>query len=76
MGVPTTDVKDRVYFKSIYLHDPDGHVIELATAGPGWTHDESPDALGTTLQLPPWLEAQRESIASNLSPLRVPAPAR
>jgi glyoxalase family protein len=74
MGVPTTDVKDRVYFKSIYLHDPDGHVIELATAGPGWTFDESPEDLGAALQLPPWLETQRETIASNLPPLRVPAP--
>ncbi|MFT4038198.1 MAG: VOC family protein [Thermomicrobiales bacterium] len=74
MGVPTTDVKDRVYFKSIYMHDPDGQVVELATAGPGWAHDESPAGLGHALQLPPWLEADRERIAGNLPPLRVPAP--
>lgn len=74
LGVPTTDVKDRVYFKSIYFHDPDGQVVELATAGPGWAHDESPAALGTSLQLPPWLEPDRARIAGNLQPLRVPTP--
>ena len=34
-GVACTDVLDRTYFKSIYLRDPDGHVIELATGAPG-----------------------------------------
>ena len=33
-GVPVTDVLDRVYFKSVYLRDPDGHIVELATVGP------------------------------------------
>jgi glyoxalase family protein len=41
-GVPTTDIKDRAYFRSIYLRDPDGHVVELATETPGFTSDESP----------------------------------
>jgi len=29
-GVPCTDVMERVHFKSIYLRDPDGHIVELA----------------------------------------------
>jgi glyoxylase I family protein len=29
-GVPCTDVMDRADFKSIYLRDPDGHILELA----------------------------------------------
>ena len=29
-GVPCTDVMDRAHFKSIYLRDPDGHILELA----------------------------------------------
>ena len=45
-GVPCTDVLDRTYFKSVYLRDPDGHVVELATAGPGVTVDEPLDELG------------------------------
>ena len=30
-GVDVTDVYDRGAFKSIYLRDPDGHLVELAT---------------------------------------------
>jgi glyoxylase I family protein len=39
-GVPCSEVLDRTYFKSIYFRDPDGHIIELATRGPGLTVDE------------------------------------
>jgi catechol 2,3-dioxygenase-like lactoylglutathione lyase family enzyme len=31
-GIPTTDVMDRSDFKSIYLRDPDGHILEIAAA--------------------------------------------
>ena len=34
-GVGCTEVLDREFFKSIYLRDPDGHIVELATLGPG-----------------------------------------
>jgi glyoxylase I family protein len=34
-GVPCTDVFDRGGFRSIYLRDPDGHILEIATRGPG-----------------------------------------
>jgi glyoxylase I family protein len=29
-GIPTTDVMDRGDFRSIYLRDPDGHIVEIA----------------------------------------------
>jgi glyoxylase I family protein len=29
-GIATTDVMDRSDFKSIYLRDPDGHIVEIA----------------------------------------------
>jgi glyoxalase family protein len=45
-GIPVTDVMDRTYFKSIYLRDPDGHIVELATVGPGLTADEPLEELG------------------------------
>ena len=45
-GIPCTDVMDRTYFKSLYMRDPDGHIIELATAGPGLTVDEPIEELG------------------------------
>jgi len=38
--VPCTEVMDRTFFKSIYLRDPDGHIVELATVGPGIVPDE------------------------------------
>jgi len=45
-GVPCTEVLDRTYFKSLYLRDPDGHIVELATQGPGVTADEALEELG------------------------------
>lgn len=35
-GVGCTEVLDRGFFKSVYLRDPDGHIVELATRGPGY----------------------------------------
>lgn len=71
-GLHVTPVMDRVYFKSIYTQDPDGHIVELATAGPGFTVDESPVELGHSLRLPPWLEDARAEITGSLTPLKVP----
>jgi catechol 2,3-dioxygenase-like lactoylglutathione lyase family enzyme len=45
-GHPVTGVMDRTYFKSLYLRDPDGHIVELATVGPGLTADETLEELG------------------------------
>ncbi len=39
-GVACTEVMDRTFFKSIYLRDPDGHIVELATTGPGLKPDD------------------------------------
>lgn len=41
-GIPCTEPLDRTYFRSIYLRDPDGHILELATRTPGFTADEPP----------------------------------
>ena len=37
--------------------------------GPNMMVDEEPDALGSGLQLPPWLEERRETIEGQLTPL-------
>ena len=34
--VPCTPVLDRERFKSIYIRDPDGHIVEIATDLPGF----------------------------------------
>ncbi len=71
-GLRVSPVMDRVYFKSIYTNDPDGHIVELATAGPGFAVDESAGELGTSLKLPPWLEPHRKDIESILEPITAP----
>lgn len=72
-GFQVSPVMDRVYFKSIYTHDPDGHIVELATLGPGFLIDEDEEELGRSLQLPPWLEGRRAELENQLKPLSVPA---
>lgn len=69
-----TPVRDRRYFRSIYFCEPGGVLFELATDPPGFTTDEPAGALGARLQLPPWLEPQREAIARRLPPLVIPEP--
>ncbi|MBK8049497.1 MAG: VOC family protein [Anaerolineales bacterium] len=77
-GLRVSPVMDRIYFKSIYTNDPDGHIVEIATAGPGFAVDEPVAELGTHLKLPPWYEAHRDSIERNLKPISAPiwSPAR
>ena len=70
-GLDVTPVLDRVYFKSIYFRDPDGHILELATRGPGFAVDERVEQLGTGLKLPPWLEQLRPDLERRLEPLEV-----
>lgn len=52
-GVPVSGPMERGYFQSLYFRDPDGQVLEIATRGPGYAHDEPADALGQRLIVPP-----------------------
>lgn len=52
-GVPVNGPIDRGYFTSMYFTDPDGQVLEIATAGPGYAIDEAANALGRELMVPP-----------------------
>ena len=36
-GVECSEVFDRGAFRSIYLRDPDGHIVEIATREPGFS---------------------------------------
>jgi glyoxylase I family protein len=40
-GVPCTEVLDRKLYRSVYLRDPDGHIVELA-AGGDWAPAQPP----------------------------------
>jgi glyoxalase family protein len=62
-------VQDRKYFQSIYFRMPDGVLIEIATDGPGFMVDEPKESLGQGLSLPPWLEAERETLERELTPI-------
>lgn len=70
-GIETTEVRDRKYFHSIYFSDPDGHILEIATRNPGFLVDEPQASLGQSLELPPWLEADRATIEQELKPLQL-----
>jgi len=52
-GVSVSGPIDRGYFKSLYFADPDGQILEIATAGPGYAIDEPAGALGRELVVPP-----------------------
>jgi glyoxalase family protein len=71
-GLRVSPVMDRMYFKSIYTNDPDGHIVELATMGPGFAADETVAELGQRVALPPWLEAHRADIERALRPVTTP----
>ncbi|SFG48260.1 glyoxalase family protein [Halopelagius inordinatus] len=68
-GQNVTPQKDRRYFRSVYFREPGGILFEIATDGPGFTRDESVADLGSSLQLPPWVEDDRERIESTLPSL-------
>jgi glyoxalase family protein len=70
-GLDVTEIRDRVYFTSIYFHEPGGVLLEIATDQPGFAVDEPLLELGRSLKLPPWLEPSREQIAAALPPLQV-----
>lgn len=73
-GVPTTEITDRAYFRSISFPDPDGQLVEIATDTPGFTVDETEAELGRTLRLPFWLEPRRSEIERNLTPMTIRDP--
>jgi glyoxalase family protein len=52
-GVRVRGPYDRHYFTSIYLRDPDGAILEIATDGPGLHIDEPDGVPGRALQRPP-----------------------
>ena len=70
-GLHVSPVMDRQYFHSIYFREPGGVLFEIATDPPGFTADETPAELGSTLRLPAWLEPERAQIEGVLPPVAV-----
>jgi glyoxalase family protein len=68
-----SEIKDRMYFHSVYCRCPGGILVECAATVPaGFAVDEPADQLGTSLLLPPWFEARRQEIEAMLDPITVP----
>ncbi|AOG05902.1 ring-cleaving dioxygenase [Bosea sp. RAC05] len=68
-GYPNSGPVDRFYFRSLYLREPNGILIEIATDQPGFATDEPAETMGEALSLPPFLEGRRAAIEAGLKPL-------
>src|SRR5215470_13354627 len=74
LGYNVTPVMDRDYFHSIYFREPGGVLFEIATDGPGFAVDESPEELGLGLKLPQQYEPLRRELENYLPKLKLPGP--
>jgi glyoxalase family protein len=68
-GLYVSQLIDRFWFRSIYFRVSNGILFEIATDGPGFAIDESPESLGEKLVLPPHLENRRQEIEAGLTPI-------
>ena len=71
-----TNRHDRKYFTSLYVREPGGTLIELATDGPGFTIDEAEPELGKTLMVPPSDAERAEAIRVMLPQFALPGEPR
>lgn len=69
LGVRSSGLVERYYFRSLYFRISNGILFELATDEPGFTADEPLETLGERLALPPFLEPQRAQIEAGLKPV-------
>lgn len=68
-GFISSGIVDRFYFKSLYFRESNGILFEIATDGPGFLRDGDVESLGEQLDLPDFLEHQREEITAKLKPI-------
>lgn len=76
LGIPVSGPMPRGYFTSLYFRDPDGQVLEIATAGPGYQVDEPIASLGQRVvgQQPHQLPGTRDERAIALATHPDPVP--
>lgn len=71
MGLQPTEIIDRHYFKSVYYRTSSGVLFEMATNGPGYFVDSSPEKdQSEKLELTPWHEPKRDQIEAALPPIK------
>jgi glyoxalase family protein len=71
-GIAVSDLRDRIYYKSLYIREPGGALVSIATDRPGCSLDESDAELGSHLCIPESLMARKDEITRALPPLRLP----
>lgn len=71
-----TNAHDRKYFHSLYVREPGGVLIELATDGPGMTVDEPAENLGEKLFFPPEATDNAADMKSRLPQFGMPGEPR
>lgn len=71
-----TNAHDRKYFYSLYVREPGGVLIELATDGPGMTVDEHAEKLGERLFFPPGLPEPEADMTARLPQFGMPGEPR
>jgi phospholipase/carboxylesterase len=71
-----TNFHDRKYFTSLYVREPGGTLLELATDGPGFTIDEPAERLGETLFLPDRDKVREQDLKIMLPQFSRPGEAR
>ncbi|WP_338811330.1 VOC family protein (plasmid) [Agrobacterium leguminum] len=66
--IPTTPIYDHHVFDSCYTQTPGG-IIELASAGPGFSVDQTPEEFGERLALSKRVEPLRAKLERELTPI-------
>ena len=69
-GYDVSRVKDRHFFHSLYVREPGGILVELATETDGVVSDHPTP--GAALELPPFFESDRDLVESQLPELTGP----
>lgn len=75
-GNDATNAHDRHYFYSLYVREPGGTLIELASDGPGFATDESVETLGTTLFVPKHFRLPESEVVPMLPQFGLPGEPR
>ncbi|HSP21049.1 MAG TPA: ring-cleaving dioxygenase [Planococcus sp. (in: firmicutes)] len=70
-GLGVTPVQDRNYFNAIYFREYGDLLFEIATDPPGFAVDETQEAMGQELMLPPQYEQYRNRLKQDLAPLEI-----
>lgn len=70
------NMHDRHYFHSLYVREPSGTLIELATDGPGFTADEPVETLGSELFIPAHFKEDHDVVRVMLPQFGLPGEER